>query len=138
MASLPFFKGRFRGIMGLYYNKGLKQYARELRKNMTEAETKLWYAIRKKQIEGYQFYRQKIIGNYIVDFYCPRARIIVEVDGSQHYLGEKLGSDKKRDEFLRRLGFKVLRYNDIDVLGNIEGVFENILENVNKRVCPPV
>src|SRR3972149_4588303 len=69
----------------LYYNRGLKQLSRVLRKNMTESERLLWAQIRRKQLKGKQFYRQKIIGDYIVDFFCPSARLIVQVDGSQHF-----------------------------------------------------
>ena len=70
------------------YNKDLKPFARELRKNMTDAELHLWNRVRRKQINGYQFYRQKNIGSYIVDFYCPAAKLIIELDGSQHYTEE--------------------------------------------------
>ncbi len=69
----------------IYYNHGLKNTARTLRKNMTEPERLLWSRIRRKQLRGFQFYRQKTVGNYIVDFYCPSARIIIEVDGGQHF-----------------------------------------------------
>ncbi|MFO7888702.1 MAG: DUF559 domain-containing protein [bacterium] len=68
-----------------HYNPTLKERARKLRKNMTEAERKLWSYIRKKQIKGIQFLRQRPIGNYVVDFYAPEADLIVEVDGGQHY-----------------------------------------------------
>jgi len=63
-------------------------HARKLRKNMKDVENLLWTKLRKKQLKGYQFYRQKIIGNYIVDFLCPRANVVIEVDGSQHYSEE--------------------------------------------------
>jgi very-short-patch-repair endonuclease len=69
----------------LRYNKSLREYSRALRENMTEAERLLWKKIRGKQLNGYQFYRQKTIGNYIVDFYCPRAKLIIELDGGQYY-----------------------------------------------------
>jgi very-short-patch-repair endonuclease len=72
----------------LQYNKGLKQLSRNLRRSMTDAEKLLWSKIRGKQLSGLQFYRQKIIGNYIVDFYCPRTRLAVEIDGGQHYSAE--------------------------------------------------
>ena len=97
---------------------------------MTNAEILLWSVIRLKQLNGYQFYRQRIIDNYIVDFFCPRAKLVVEVDGGQHYSGETEESDKRRDEYLTSLGLRVLRFNDIDVLKNIEGVVGNILGNL--------
>ncbi len=112
--------------MILKYNQSLKPAARELRKNMTDAEKLLWSKIRGKQIKGAQFYRQKTIGNFIVDFYCRRAKFVIEVDGGQHYEegGEK--RDKERDEYLQSLGLKVLRFTNIEVLKNIEGVVGEI------------
>jgi very-short-patch-repair endonuclease len=83
-----------------------------------------------KRINGYQFYRQKPLGKYIVDFYCPQAKLVIEVDGGQHYSGTKLEKDKERDQYLQKQGLKVLRYSDLDVLSNIEGTIENLLENL--------
>ncbi len=80
----------------LPYNRDLKTHSRDLRRNMTEAEKLLWSRIRKKQIKGHQFYRQRIIGNYIVDFYCPKTRLIIELDGGQHYHPEDLKKDTLR------------------------------------------
>jgi very-short-patch-repair endonuclease len=114
----------------LQYNKDLKGYSRELRKNMTDAEKLLWSKIRYKQLEGYQFYRQKIVGNYIVDFYCPRANLVVEVDGGQHYINGAKRGDRVRDNYMVSLGLRVLRFSDREVFGNIEGATERILENL--------
>jgi very-short-patch-repair endonuclease len=69
----------------LPFNKSLKPLARELRKNMTDAEKRLWSKIRRKQLKKIQFYRQKNIGDFIVDFYCPAAKLIIELDGGQHF-----------------------------------------------------
>ena len=109
------------------YNKNLKSLARELRKNMTDAERHLWTRIRRKQLKNYQFYRQKNIGDYIVDFYCPAAKLIVEVDGGQHLSNENIQKDKARDKYLDSLGFRVLRFSDRDVFKNIEGYFRKYL-----------
>lgn len=114
----------------LLYNKNLKQYSRELRKNMTDAERYLWSKVRMKQLNSCQFYRQRIIDNYIVDFFCPRAKLVIEVDGSQHYSDEMAEADKIRDEYMRNNGLKVLRFTDTEVLKNIEGTVEIILENL--------
>jgi very-short-patch-repair endonuclease len=114
----------------LYYNRRLKHTARTLRKNMTQSEILLWSRIRRKQLKGYQFYRQKTIGNYIVDFYCPSARLIIEVDGSQHYEPEGIRKDKIRDEYLRRLGFQVLRFPSTEVFINLDGVVEDIFDQL--------
>jgi len=110
----------------LPYNKNLKQFSRNLRKNMTDAERRLWSRIRGKQLKEYQFYRQKTIGDYIVDFYCPKARLVIELDGGQHYSEEGQLKDKVRDEFLSDLGLQVLRFSDRDVLTQIDSVLEKI------------
>lgn len=73
------------------YNKNLKQASRVLRNNMTDAEKLLWSRLRNKQILGLQFYRQKPLLNYIVDFYCPAANLLIECDGSQHFTEERVG-----------------------------------------------
>ena len=114
----------------LPYNKNLKILARVLRKNMTVAERRLWSKIRRKQLKGYQFYRQKNIGDYIVDFYCPAAKLIVEIDGGQHYSEENIVKDGARDKFLSDLGFRVLRFSNSDVFKNIEGVVEEIYNHL--------
>ena len=114
----------------LPYNGNLKEYSRQLRRNMTDAERHLWAKIRMKQLKGYQFYRQKPIGDYIVDFFCPRAKLVIEVDGSHHLVGEKIEYDRIRGEYLSSLGLRVLRFTNTDVLTNIGGVVESIIENM--------
>jgi very-short-patch-repair endonuclease len=122
----------------IYYNRKLKNTARTLRKNMTDSERLLWSRIRRKQLKGYQFYRQKTVGNYIVDFYCPSARIVVEVDGSQHF--EELGrkKDKIRDTYLTKLGFEVLRFPNWEVIENIDEVVEDIYRQLPPTQSPSV
>ena len=115
------------------YNKNLKQPSRELRKNMTDAELLLWSRLRKKQVKGVQFYRQKPLGNYIVDFYCPAANLIVEVDGGQHYTDEGKTKDRERDNYLASLDLKVLRFSNSDVLKEIDAVLQVIWGNVEVR-----
>jgi very-short-patch-repair endonuclease len=110
----------------LPYNKGLKEFARELRRNMTEAETALWWKLRKRQLKNCQFYRQRIIGNYIVDFYCPERKLVIEIDGSQHFTDPGKAKDKMRDNHLADLGLKVLRFSAREVMENLEGVLEVI------------
>jgi len=95
---------------------------------MTDAEILLWSRLRKKQIKGYQFYRQRIIGNYIVDFYCPKAKLVIEVDGSQHYQDDGNKKDKGRDDYMEKLGMNILRFADRDVLKNLQGVLEKVFE----------
>ena len=84
--------------------------------------------IRLKQLNGCQFYRQKIIGNYIVDFYCPKAKLVIEIDGGQHYSAEGIKRDKLRDDFMREHGLQVLRFSDRDVFENLTGAVERICE----------
>jgi len=110
----------------LSYNQKLKEISRQLRKNMTNAEKRLWAKIRMRQLQGYQFYRQKPIGDYIVDFFCPRAKLVIELDGSHHLVGETIEYDRIRDDYLSSLGLRVLRFTNADVLTCIEGVIERI------------
>src|SRR5919106_7041752 len=108
----------------LRYNSQLKDRARSLRSNLTDAERCLWARLRRKQILGVQFYRQKPIGNYIADFYAPAARLIVEVDGSQHFDPPQAEYDRRRTAYLKRLGLRVLRYTDRQVLLELDSVVE--------------
>jgi len=94
---------------------------------MTDSERALWERLRGKQVQAVQFYRQKPIGNYIVDFYAPKAKIVVEVDGSQHMESEQAARDLQRDAFLASQGLRVLRFDDFQVLKEIEGVMGVIL-----------
>ncbi len=110
----------------LPYCKNLKQYARQLRKSMTDAEQLLWSKIKGKQLKNRQFYRQKIIGNYIADFYCPKAKLVIELDGGQHYSNEGRAKDAARDAYMAGIGLKVLRFSDRDVMKNLNGVLEKI------------
>jgi very-short-patch-repair endonuclease len=110
----------------LSYDKKLKVLSQHLRNNMTDAEKMLWLKLRQKQLKGYPFYRQKIIGEYIVDFYCPKGNLVIEVDGGQHYSKTGQEKDRTRDNVLREMGLKVLRFSDRDIFENILGVTEEI------------
>jgi len=114
----------------LPFDRKLKPYARNLRTNMTDAEQLIWSKIRRTQINDLQFYRQKNIGHYIVDFYCPKGKLVVEIDGGQHYETEGMKKDQERDQYLQELGLSVLRFSDNDVLKNIDGVIERIYEHL--------
>jgi len=103
-----------------------KEIRQELRKNQTGAERALWSRLRNKQIGGYKFFRQYGVGAYIVDFYCPLLKLVIEVDGGQHYSVEGVAYDRLREEFLNRAGIKVLRFSNLDVLKNMQGVYEII------------
>jgi very-short-patch-repair endonuclease len=110
----------------LSYDKKLKALSQHLRVNMTGAENRLWSKLKRKQLRGHQFYRQKIIGKYIVDFYCPKANLVIELDGGQHYSERGKAKDSTRDDTLIEMGMKVLRFSDSDVFENIGGVMERI------------
>ncbi len=112
------------------YNSKLKQLSQELRKNMTYAERLLWSKLRMKQVKGFMFSRQKPIGEYIADFYCHKANIVVEVDGGQHFSNESIEYDNIRNEFMESMGIKVLRFTNNEVTENIEGVIAIIEKNL--------
>lgn len=116
------------------YNNKLKPLARVLRSNMTDAEQFLWWKIRNKQVGGAQFYRQKSLLSFIVDFYCPKAKMVIELDGSQHYDPEHQAKDQQRDMQLARAGLKVLRFDDRQVLKESEAVLKVIYDVVLDRV----
>lgn len=103
-----------------------RQAARTLRTHATEAERALWYHLRAARLRGYKFRRQTPLGRYIVDFVCFEARLIVEVDGGQHV--EQQGYDRQRTAWLEGQGFRVLRFWNTEVLGNVEGVKEVIVQ----------
>jgi len=117
----------------LPYNPKLKNLARSLRKNMTDSEKLLWSKLRKKQILGIQFYRQKPIANFIIDFYAPKAKLAIEIDGSQHLETNHRKKDEERDRYLETLGILVLRFNSREVLKNIDGVVEKIFRVAKQR-----
>ena len=102
------------------HNSGLTQTARMLRKNMTRQERHLWYDYLRKY--PVSFYKQKVLGKYIADFYCAKAKLIIELDGSQHYSEKGLLKDRIRTEFLEGYGLTVLRISNYDVDTNFEGV----------------
>ena len=106
------------------YKENLIPAARALRNNMTPEERHLWYDFLKKL--PITFKRQKAIGSYIVDFCCPAAKLVIELDGTQHYEDEGLAKDFVRDEFLKKSGYTVKRYSNRDIHQNFEGVCRDI------------
>lgn len=112
------------------YNKQLVPFAKQLRKEMTKEERHLWYDFLKQLPETVN--RQKVIGHYIVDFYCSAAKLVIELDGSQHYESEGQKSDRVRDEYLQNLGITVLRYSNREVHENFDGVCTDILKHIKK------
>ncbi len=109
-------------------NRKLTGNSQTLRKNMTKEERHLWYDFLKDL--PITFHRQKVIGKYIVDFYCAKAKLVIELDGSQHYEEDGLKKDSVRDEFLKDLGLAVVRYSNDDINRNFDGVCEDILQKI--------
>jgi isoleucyl-tRNA synthetase/very-short-patch-repair endonuclease len=109
--------------------------AKELRKNQTEVEKKLWQALRKDQLEGYGFRRQHPVGSYIVDFACVEKKLIVELDGGQH--AENIAYDDARTKFLNEAGYTVLRFWNFEINENFEEVLQTILGYLNNNENTP-
>jgi len=118
------------------YKSSLKPFARNLRSNMTDAEQLLWSKLRRKQILGVQFYRQKPLVHYIVDFYCAAANLIIELDGSQHFEPDHQTSDAERDRVLESMGLMVLRFDNRQVMQELDAVMQVIFEAVEKKIPP--
>ena len=122
------------------YNTNLKSKARQLRNNSTDRENALGSRLRNKQLLGIQFYRQKPIGEHIVDFFAPRAKWVVEVDGSQHMVGDHVQKDRIRDGYLASLGLKVLRFNSREILKEsdavVEAIYRMITNQLNAEIPP--
>lgn len=110
----------------LPYDKNLKEFSRHLRNNSTLSEVLLWNELKQESMKGYQFNRQKPLGRYIVDFYCKRLGLVIEVDGCTHDSEEAVVSDLKRQEILEKMGLKLLRFNDLDVKRNLSGALRVI------------
>lgn len=108
------------------HNSNLVAYARDLRKNMTKEERRLWYDF----LNTYpvKFTRQKILGKYIADFYCAKANLVIELDGSQHYEPEGIENDNKRTAYLNRYKIRVIRISNLDIKNNFEAVCQYIDE----------
>lgn len=107
-------------------------FCRTLRKNQTDAELKLWYKLRNRQLLGVKFRRQFPIENYILDFYSPDIKLAIELDGGQHFSDDNvISKDVKRTVELEKNGIKVLRFTNTDILKNIDSVCEAIIQNLN-------
>jgi very-short-patch-repair endonuclease len=119
----------------LKYNANLKSRARQLRQKLTDSELALWLRLRGKQLAGVQFYRQKPIGDFIVDFYAPKAKLVIEIYGSQHLEANHEERDRHRDEYLRRLRLMVLRFNSRQVLKETEATMEFIYRSIAERMA---
>ncbi len=110
---------------------------RNFRKNQTDTEKKLWAVLRNRQMAGTKFRRQFSIGRYILDFYSPKYRLGIEADGGDHYEDKGRQRDKLRTKELSMLGIKILRFSNLEILNNIEGVCEVIQQAIeDKKITP--
>ena len=118
--------------MSIPRNKELLDNARTLRKNMTKYENHLWYDFLRTY--PVRFRRQEIIGNFIADFYCNKAKLVIELDGSQHYEEDKIKYDRQRTEYLNTLGIEVLRFTNLDISKKFRNVCNYIDIVVKSRI----
>ncbi|HEV7348444.1 endonuclease domain-containing protein [Telluribacter sp.] len=121
--------------MKIYYNPKLKELARQLRNNATKSEIRLWQYLKRDQM-GYDFHRQKPIGNYIADFFCHELMLVIEIDGYSHSFEEVATNDLRKEEACQKLGLKVLRFDDREVMNNMNGVLkaiENYIADFEER-----
>jgi very-short-patch-repair endonuclease len=115
-------------------NPQVEQAARDLRKNLTPAEEYLWQALKSKQLNGLRFRSQHPVGNFILDFYCPSCKLVVEVDGSIH--DDRQDYDLARTQSLEAYGYFVLRFTNNEVLGELDTVLAKIAEVAAARISP--
>ncbi|MBC8346537.1 MAG: endonuclease domain-containing protein [Candidatus Marinimicrobia bacterium] len=111
-----------------------KRLAKVLRKNMTPAELKLWGYIRKRQL-NLRFRRQHPIGKYVVDFIALHIALVIEVDGGQHFEQAQMKKDNNRSEFLQNHGLTIVRYNNLEVMNNIDGVIEGLFYIIEEKIA---
>ena len=112
--------------MKIFNNEDKKQFRRSLRRNMTDSEKALWFYLRQKKIQQLRFYRQYGIGDYIVDFYCPKINLVIEVDGDTHYTEKGIQHDEQRTLFLNSVGIEIIRFTNHEVKNMINDVLHEI------------
>ena len=130
MCKYPLERSEFSTKIG--YNPKLKEFARKLSNNSTKSEIILWQCLKSKKMMGYDFHRQKPVDNFIVDFFCNKLNLAIELDGYTHTLEEIANKDKIKQEKLQGLGISVLRFWDNEVIKNLEGVLE-VIRNFIRR-----
>ncbi|MCX8105677.1 MAG: endonuclease domain-containing protein [Ignavibacterium album] len=110
----------------IFNRKELKPRRKELRSNLTYAEVFFWQQVKDRQLDGRKFRRQTSIGSYIVDFYCPEEKLVIELDGEVHFNEEAIKYDEDRTKYIESLGLKVIRFENNEVLKNTEYVLNEI------------
>lgn len=111
----------------------LNELRRKLRNTATKAEILLWLRVKQRGVLGYKFRRQHSVGRYILDLYCPKLKLAVELDGSHHFEPENRANDRGRDRWLEAVGIAVIRYTNDDVVRNLDGVMEDLGQRVKRR-----
>ncbi|MGC1392539.1 MAG: endonuclease domain-containing protein [Bacteroidales bacterium] len=122
--------------MGYYGNREIVKRARVLRSNMTKAEIILWSRLRSKQINGYKFRRQQPLFDYIVDFYCDKLKLIIEVDGEIHSFSERANYDLKRDNILKINGYNIIRLSNFEIETEINSAINKIFLYISENLTP--
>ena len=130
----PMFRNT-KNYMALPYNPKLKERAKELRQAGNVSEVLFWNQVKNKQFKGFDFDRQKIVGNYIVDFYCSNCNVVIEIDGSSH--DDKQEYDAARDSFLESLGLTVIHIPVVDVMKKMNGVMKILFNHPALEGTPP-
>lgn len=119
--------------MGIFYNRSsMTIRRRQLRNSMPRAEIFLWARLKNKQIMGYKFRRQHSLGYYVLDFYCPKLKLAIEVDGDSHFTEEAKKYDLRRENYIKSFGIRFLRVTNLDVYNNMDGIIEEIMETIKK------
>jgi very-short-patch-repair endonuclease len=124
--------------MALNNNSSLRPLRRQLRMSLTPAEALLWKQLQNRQIAGRKFRRQHSIGPYVLDFYCPRENLAVELDGAAHDHERAVKRDEMRTRYLVSVGIRVVRFENRDVMSNMEGVLRMIEDQFGKGSSPAV
>lgn len=124
---------RYKLMTRLFNKKSEKEKRRYLRNNQTFSEKLVWLNLRKKQVYGERFLRQFSINKFVVDFYCPRLRLVIEIDGDSHFESkEEILYDKEREKYLCSLGLKIIRFNNKEVNQNLDKVISDIEDKVKE------
>ena len=116
--------------MKLFNKESTKEKRRSLRRTQTDVEKIMWSKLRGKRFFDLKFFRQYGIGEYIADFYCPSKKLVIELDGSQHYMEEGKEYDMIREEYMKSCGIKTIRFSNLDIINNINRVLEKIKNEV--------
>jgi very-short-patch-repair endonuclease len=116
----------------LYNKQNLKNRRKELRNTMPEPEQILWYYLRGKNLNGHKFRRQHSIGYYVLDFYCPKLRLAIEIDGDSHFIDSQAEvNDQVKEKFLRSQNIEIIRFTNLEVRDSIEGVIDRITQHLS-------